>query len=119
MSRASTGGGADVELLHRLVGGDGGAALEALLEGFTQQHPGVPLSDVTNENLSLTVKSRILKEDPRISGSSGRARTSNRTPTRASSVTCRRSGTTATWSATTSTARRKPHGSTGPIGQSR
>ncbi|WP_324758251.1 ABC transporter substrate-binding protein [Haloarcula sp. GH36] len=64
MSRVSTGGHADIELLHRLVGGDGGAALDALLDGFTQQHPNVPLGDVTNENLSLTVKSRILKEDP-------------------------------------------------------
>ncbi|MBX0294121.1 ABC transporter substrate-binding protein [Haloarcula nitratireducens] len=61
-ARGGTGGG--VELLHRLVGGDGGAALEALLDGFEQRHPDVSLGDVTDENLSLEVKSRILKENP-------------------------------------------------------
>lgn len=52
------------ELLHRMVGGDGEAAINALLEGFESRHPGVSLEDVTDENLSLTVKSRILKESP-------------------------------------------------------
>ncbi|MCU4716462.1 ABC transporter substrate-binding protein [Halapricum hydrolyticum] len=52
------------ELLHRMVGGDGEAAMSALLEGFQSRHPGVSLGDVTDENLSLTVKSRILKENP-------------------------------------------------------
>ncbi|QSG05512.1 ABC transporter substrate-binding protein [Halapricum desulfuricans] len=47
-----------------MVGGDGEAAMNALLEGFESQHPGVSLGDVTDENLSLTVKSRILKENP-------------------------------------------------------
>ncbi|WP_254271279.1 ABC transporter substrate-binding protein [Haloarcula marina] len=66
MSRASSvrSGGDGVELLHRLVGGDGGAALDALLEGFERRHPDVSLGDVTDENLSLEVKSRILKENP-------------------------------------------------------
>jgi len=54
----------NVELMHRLVGGDGGAALDALVDGFGQRHPDHSLADVTNENLSLAVKSRILKEDP-------------------------------------------------------
>ena len=57
-------GRAHVELLHRLVGGDGATALSAFLEGFTDRHSDVPLEDVTDENLSLTVKSRILKESP-------------------------------------------------------
>jgi len=52
------------ELLHRMVGGDGEAAINALLDGFESRHPGVSLEDVTDENLSLTVKSRILKESP-------------------------------------------------------
>ena len=52
------------ELLHRMVGGDGEAAINALLDGFESRHPGVSLEDVTDENLSLTVKSRILKENP-------------------------------------------------------
>lgn len=56
--------GEAVELLHRLVGGDGEAALAALLEGFKQEHPEIDLGDITDENLSLEVKSRILKEDP-------------------------------------------------------
>lgn len=60
----STSGTGGVELLHRLVGGDGGAALEAFLEGFNSRHPDASLEDVTNENLSLAVKSRILKETP-------------------------------------------------------
>jgi len=52
-----------VELLHRLVGGDGGAAVDAFLEVFRQRYPDTDLDDVTNENLSLEVKSRILQED--------------------------------------------------------
>ncbi|MBX0323246.1 ABC transporter substrate-binding protein [Halomicroarcula sp. F13] len=65
MSRStSVGGGESGELLHRLVGGDGGAALDALLDGFGQRHPEVSMRDVADENLSLEVKSRILKESP-------------------------------------------------------
>jgi len=64
MSRVSPISQSDIELFHRLVGGDGGAALEALLDGFRQRHPDVPMNDVTDENLSLAVKSRILKENP-------------------------------------------------------
>ncbi|MBX0347465.1 ABC transporter substrate-binding protein [Haloarcula pellucida] len=65
MSRStSIGGGESGELLHRLVGGDGGAALDALFEGFSQRHPDVSMNDVADENLSLEVKSRILKESP-------------------------------------------------------
>ncbi|WP_276271804.1 ABC transporter substrate-binding protein [Haloarcula litorea] len=63
-SSTAVGDAGGVELLHRLVGGDGGAALDALLEGFRQRHPDVSLGDVTDENLSLEVKSRILKEEP-------------------------------------------------------
>ncbi|MFW6017302.1 MAG: ABC transporter substrate-binding protein [Halapricum sp.] len=47
-----------------MVGGDGEAAMDALLEGFESRHPEVSLGDVTDENLSLVVKSRILKEEP-------------------------------------------------------
>lgn len=65
MSRTSTGTRAGgVELVHRLVGGDGGAAIDAFLDGFDRRYPDTDLSDVTNENLSLEVKSRILKEEP-------------------------------------------------------
>ena len=60
----SSRGRTDTELLHRMVGGDGEAAMEALLSGFQSRHPDVSLGDVTNENLSLAVKSRILKETP-------------------------------------------------------
>jgi glucose/mannose transport system substrate-binding protein len=38
--------------------------MNALLTGFQERHPEVTLEDVTDENLSLAVKSRILKENP-------------------------------------------------------
>jgi glucose/mannose transport system substrate-binding protein len=53
-----------LELAHHYVGGDGEAALRALLSGFERADRSVTVEDTHYDNLRLQVKSRILGQDP-------------------------------------------------------
>ncbi|WP_008523961.1 ABC transporter substrate-binding protein [Halorhabdus tiamatea] len=57
-------GVAGVEIAHAWAEGDGKRPLESLLEGFESRHPDVTVTDQYYPDLSLTVKSRILSENP-------------------------------------------------------
>lgn len=54
----------DVEIAHAWADGDGKRPLESLLAEFESQHRGVTVTDQYYPDLSLTVKSRILSENP-------------------------------------------------------
>ncbi|MFW6437074.1 MAG: ABC transporter substrate-binding protein [Halococcoides sp.] len=56
--------GDGVEIAHAWAEGDGKRPLESLLAEFESRHPGVEVADQYYPDLSLTVKSRILAEDP-------------------------------------------------------
>jgi glucose/mannose transport system substrate-binding protein len=53
-----------LELAHHYVGGDGEAALQALLSGFREREGSVSVQETQYDNLRLQVKSRILGQDP-------------------------------------------------------
>lgn len=55
---------ASIELAHYYVGGDGGRALSALLEGYEQRRSGGGLTETSYDNMRLRVKSRILQGTP-------------------------------------------------------
>lgn len=54
----------ELELAHHYVGGDGSAALQAMLEGFRRDHGSLSVEETQYVNLRLQVKSRILGQDP-------------------------------------------------------
>ncbi|MFB6202135.1 MAG: ABC transporter substrate-binding protein [Halorhabdus sp.] len=56
--------GDGVEIAHAWAEGDGKRPLESLLAEFQSRHPDVTVTDQYYADLSLTVKSRILSEDP-------------------------------------------------------
>lgn len=53
-----------LELVHHYIGGDGAAALDALLEGFRERHGSITVRETQYDNMRLQVKSRILGQDP-------------------------------------------------------
>jgi glucose/mannose transport system substrate-binding protein len=58
-----------LELLHAWSSGDGAAAIEALFEGFQEQHPDVELASegiagAATQNLGAVVNERIRNDDP-------------------------------------------------------
>lgn len=61
---AVTSRNSQVEIAHAWAAGDGKRPLESLLAEFGASHPGIDLIDQYYPDLSLTVKSRILSEDP-------------------------------------------------------
>lgn len=52
-----------LELVHHYVGGDGAAALDAMMDGFAQRHGSITVRETHYDNMRLQVKSRILGED--------------------------------------------------------
>ncbi|MFB6073389.1 MAG: ABC transporter substrate-binding protein [Haloarculaceae archaeon] len=65
MSTGLQGQRADaLELAHHYVGGDGAAALGALLDGFRQRHGGIAVEETQYDSHRLQIKSRILRSDP-------------------------------------------------------
>ncbi|WP_440007604.1 ABC transporter substrate-binding protein [Halomicrococcus sp. SG-WS-1] len=62
------GGGNKVEVQHWWTGGDGGAAIKALFEGFEKKHdvkvkPN-PVSGGAGQNLQSVIKKRVLNNNP-------------------------------------------------------
>ncbi|AKU08877.1 MULTISPECIES: extracellular solute-binding protein [Haloferax] len=58
-----------LEVQHWWTGGDGGAAVQALFEGFEEQHPDIeltenPVAGGAGQNLRAVIKKRILNNDP-------------------------------------------------------
>ncbi|WP_372480753.1 ABC transporter substrate-binding protein [Halomicrobium sp. HM KBTZ05] len=56
--------GGTFELVHHYVGGDGEAALRAMMDGFADRHSSISVRETHYDNMRLQVKSRILGEDP-------------------------------------------------------
>lgn len=56
--------GDTLELAHHYVGGDGEAALQALLSGFEEQNQSLTVRETQYDDLRLQVKNRILGQDP-------------------------------------------------------
>ncbi|WP_254543937.1 ABC transporter substrate-binding protein [Halomarina pelagica] len=71
-SGGSGGGGSGsnaLEIQHWWTGGDGSAAIEALLAGFEEKYPDVtvnpnPVSGGAGENLHAVIKKRVLNDNP-------------------------------------------------------
>ncbi|WP_410767208.1 ABC transporter substrate-binding protein [Haloferax sp. DFSO60] len=58
-----------LEIQHWWTGGDGGAAIQALLEGFKEAHPDIeitenPVAGGAGQNLHAVIKKRILNNNP-------------------------------------------------------
>ncbi|KAB1188222.1 MULTISPECIES: ABC transporter substrate-binding protein [Haloferax] len=58
-----------LEVQHWWTGGDGGAAIQALFEGFKEKHPDIeltenPVAGGAGQNLHAVIKKRILNNDP-------------------------------------------------------
>ncbi|WP_256299769.1 ABC transporter substrate-binding protein [Haloarchaeobius salinus] len=58
-----------LELLHAWSGGDGAAAIEALFEGFQEQHPDIELTSegiegAATQNLGQVINERIRNDNP-------------------------------------------------------
>jgi glucose/mannose transport system substrate-binding protein len=62
-------GGNELELLHAWSSGDGNAAIEALIEGFQEEHPDVefaeePVNGAARSNLDQVVLNKLQANDP-------------------------------------------------------
>lgn len=62
-------GGNELELLHAWSSGDGNAAIEALIEGFQEEHPDVefaeePVDGAARSNLDQVVLNKLQASDP-------------------------------------------------------
>ncbi|TQQ78939.1 carbohydrate ABC transporter substrate-binding protein [Halonotius roseus] len=62
-------GGNELELLHAWSSGDGNAAIEALIEGFQEEHPDVefaeePVDGAARSNLDQVVLNKLQANDP-------------------------------------------------------
>ena len=64
-----SGGGNELELLHAWSSGDGNAAIEALIEGFQEEHPDVefaeePVNGAARSNLDQVISNKLQANDP-------------------------------------------------------